>query len=580
MNYEPKGLALDIFKKRYAAHENETWEEACERVALHVSNAEQGDARVKYKTEFEEVLKKNWFMPGGRTFYGSGRAKGQLLNCFVIGTEDSREGWGETVKDMIVISGTGGGVGLNCSPVRPRNSPISGSGGVATGAVSLMEIINASGEVIKSGGGRRTALMLCLNLDHGDILEFLDKKLDLGKLNNANVSIVFDEDPEEFFRKVKNDENFELKFKGKVVGIVKAALLWSKIIRNALKNGEPGVLNFHHANKMSPTWYIAKLVSTNPCGEICMSPDDSCVLGSIVLPRFVTKSGEVRWKDMERAIYLGVRFLDDVITINNYPLPKIQQFCQEVRRIGLGVMGLHDMLLMLGHKYNSPEGLEFVDKLMGFIKNKSYESSIELAKEKGPFARFDAEKHLKGGFVKTLKPTIRKAIQEHGLRNAALNTMAPTGTTSMVADTSSGVESIFAPAYLRRWRKDDILVEDVVIAPLLKQFLDEGKDISHFQGAYDLSMRDHFEMQRVCQKHVDNAISKTINLKPGVSEEELSDLYMEYLPELKGVTVYPEGSRENQPLTPLSLDEAMLHYGNSLVGSAGVDSCKSGVCDI
>ena len=578
-NFNPEGLSLDIFKSRYAAHENESWIEACERVAIHVANAETGDNRQKYRERFQDVLSKNFFMPGGRIFYGSGRAKGQLLNCFVIGTEDSREGWGKTVSDSIVISGTGGGVGLNASSIRPRGTSISGTGGNATGAVSLMEIINAAGDVIKAGGGRRTALMLCLDVDHGDIEEFLNKKLDLGKLNNANVSIVFRDDPEEFFKKVRNDAEFDLVFKNKVVKRVKARDLWFKVVENALKNGEPGVLNMHFANKMSNIAYKYVLQSTNPCGEICMSPDDCCCLASLVLPRFV-KNEKIDWETLREVIFVGTRFLDDVLTVNNYPLPQIAEMCSNLRRLGLGIMGLHDMLLMCGMKYNSPEGLELVDAVMKFIKNRSYEASIELAKEKGPFPVFDRDKYLKSNFVKGLKPTIRKAIAEHGIRNCALNTIAPTGTTSMVAGVSSGIEPMFASAYERRFWKGDTREMEVVVHPLFKQFIAEGRSVEHFQGAHELSMKDHLEMQRVCQKHVDNAVSKTINLPQGCSSEELSELYMEYLPELKGITVYPEGSRENQPLTPLSNDEAWKHAAEAISGVSGFDSCKNGSCDI
>ncbi len=200
--YQPVGFAHEIFQKRYALHEHETWAEACERVGHHVASAEHGDLLIKYQKIFAEMLKKNLFIPGGRIWYGSGRPKGQLLNCFVIPSEDSREGWGKSTSDMIIITGTGGGLGINCSPVRPRGSVINGSGGSATGAVSLMEIFNAAGEVIKAGGGRRTALMLALNLNHGDIQEFLDKKLDLKQLNNANISVIFNENPENFFSKI------------------------------------------------------------------------------------------------------------------------------------------------------------------------------------------------------------------------------------------------------------------------------------------------------------------------------------------------------------------------------------------
>lgn len=584
--YQPEGLALEIFQKRYQIHKEETWQEACDRVASHVAAAEIGEDIVKWRGVFAESLKKNHIMPAGRIWYGSGRPKGQLLNCFVIPSKDSREGWGKNASDMIIISGTGGGVGTNYSPIRPRNSKITGSGGVASGAVSLMRGINAFGEEMKAGGGRRVALMMALNINHGDIVEFLDTKLDLKKLNNANVSVIFDDDPEQFFAVVKARGNLELKHNGQVIGTASAEMLWKKIISNALKGGEPGLLNGFLANRMNNVWYFKQLVCTNPCGEIWLVEYDCCDLGALVLPRFVVdQAGEmtIDWASMRDAIVTLVRFLDDVLTVNNYPLAEIKETCFNIRRIGLGVMGLHDMLLLLGMKYNSDAGLEMIDRLMKFIKEAAYEASIDLAIEKGAFPMFDAEKFLKSGFIKTLKPSIKSRIRKNGIRNCAILTIAPTGTTSMVAAVTSGIEPMFAPAYRRRFRDGEVLKEEIVIHPLLKEFHARGRSSDHFQGAYDLSIRDHFEVQRICQKHLDNACSKTINVPQGVSEEELSELYMEYLPELKGVTIYPEGSRADQPLTPLTLEEAIVHAENVTtisLSEEGTRGCKSGACEI
>lgn len=577
--YDPQNFCLEIFMRRYALHEKETWLEACDRVAGHVAMAERGEHVPQFKQTFSEILKRNLFMPGGRIWYGAGRPKGQLLNCFVVPTSDSREGWGKTASDMIVISGTGGGLGINFSPIRSRGLPINGSGGYATGAVSLMEIVNAAGEVIRAGGGRRTALMFALGLNHGDIEEFLDKKLDKEQLQNANVSVVFDENPEEFFEAVKKDGELELKFRGRVLNKIPARRLWKKIVKNALHGGEPGLLNGYLANKTNNIWYYKPVICTNPCGEIWLIEYDCCDLGALVLPRFVV-DGELDWKLLKETITTSVRFLDNVLTVNNYPVPEIKETCSNIRRIGLGVMGLHDMLLLCGLKYSSDAGLEFVDKVMGFIKNAAYEASVDLAQEKGAFPKFDAEKFLKSGFVKTLKPSIRSKIREFGIRNCALLTIAPTGTTSIVCGVSSGIEPLFAPAYVRKFRAGDELKSEIVIHPLLKDFVDRGRSVKHFQGAYDLKLRDHFEMQRTCQRHLDNACSKTINLMPGVSEEELSDLYIEFFPELKGVTVYPEGSRDDQPLTPLSLEEAVKHVKDAKTEAKSLDACKSGSCDI
>lgn len=578
--YRPQGFALEIFQSRHAAHETETWEDACQRVAQHISNAETGAARDTWKSRFADVLENNLLMPGGRIWYGAGRARGQMLNCFVVGTEDSREGWGKTVSDSIVISGTGGGVGLNASPVRPRGTPIRGTGGQSTGAVSLMEIINAAGEVIKAGGGRRTALMLALGISHGDIVEFLDKKLDLKQLNNANVSVVFDDNPEIFFQKVAADESWPLYHQGGQVGAIPARVLWERIVKNALAGGEPGILNGYLANKMSNIWYVEPLTCTNPCGEIWLSPYDCCCLAALVLPRFV-ENGVVDWELLESVVKIGVRFLDNVLTVNTYPLPEIQAKCSTLRRIGLGITGLHHMLLEIGIKYNSPEGLEFVDKLMNKIKTWSYEASSDLAAEKGPFPAFDAGRFLKSGFSKTLRPSLREKIRRQGMRNCALNTIAPTGTISMVCETSSGIEPIFAAAYERRYRKGEELAMEVVVDPMFKRFVAEGRGVEHFVGAHDLSMRDHLEMQRTCQRHVDNAVSKTINLPYGTSADELSALYMEYLPDLKGITVYPDGSRENQPLTPIPLDRATALAEEAVSAeSLSADPCRSGVCEV
>lgn len=581
MTYQPTGFALEIFQSRHAAHQNETWAEACDRVAQHVANAETGEARNHWRDQFYQLLFNNYLMPGGRIWYGSGRARGQLLNCFVTGAGDSREAWGRTVSDSIVISGTGGGVGVNCSPVRPRGTAIRGTGGTATGSVSLMEIINAAGDVIKAGGGRRTALMLALGLSHGDIVEFLDKKLDLKQLNNANVSVIFDDNPEKFFELVAGDGDWPLMHQGREVGKLPARVLWERIVKNALAGGEPGLLNGYLANKMSNIWYVEPLTCTNPCGEIWLSPYDCCCLGALVLPRFVTEGREVDWELLKQAVKNGVRFLDDVLTVNNYPLPEIQAKCAQLRRVGLGITGLHHMLLELGLKYNAPSGLEFVDELMKKIKNWSYEASSDIAAEKGSFTAFEADKFLRSGFAKTLKPSLREKIRRDGMRNCAVNTIAPTGTISMVCETSSGIEPIFAPAYERRYRKGEELAMEVVVDPMFKRFVAEGRGVKHFVGAHDLSMRDHLEMQRVCQRHVDNAVSKTINLPHGTSPEELSELYTEFLPELKGITVYPDGSRENQPLTPLPLDRAIELAEEAVIAeSLSADPCRSGACEI
>lgn len=399
--YTPENLANIIFQQRYAIAGEETWDQATLRVANHVAAAEHNGNRSKWSQRFHSALRDCLFIPGGRIFYGSGRPKGQLLNCFVVPTDDSREGWGKTVSDMLIISGTGGGVGINFTPIRPRGTPITGTGGEATGAVSLMEVIDQVGEVIKAGGGRRTALMLCLDYNHGDIREFLFKKFNrveidtsseesvraaLSKtypdlpsdavtaiieavandpqseivlhnllkhqrdkvLRNANVSINVDE---AFFEAIRNDEDIVMTWRGKEVDRIAATELWDLIARNAWESGEPGILNRGLANKMNNIWYHSPLISTNPCGEIWLEPYGCCDLGAINLSRHINEAGDdFDWDALGDTVTMGVRFLDNVLDVNTYPLPEIEKNCQQVRRIGLGVLGMaHALVLSLIH---------------------------------------------------------------------------------------------------------------------------------------------------------------------------------------------------------------------------------------
>jgi ribonucleoside-diphosphate reductase alpha chain len=447
--YQPKGLSETIFKERYTIHSNESWQEASQRLATHVASTEENGNKERYAEKFYEEIVTNRFMPGGRIWYGSGRPRAQLLNCFVVPTSDSREGWGKTIHDVIVVSGMGGGVGINCSPIRPRGSRIGGTGGVATGAVSLMEMINAVGDVLVAGGGRRLALMLDLNMTHPDMPEFIDAKLNKNKLNNANVSVIIDKkmNTEAFVKKVRNGENFDLAFSGSHNSKVNAADLWEKIVQNAWSSGEPGVLNGDLANRESNIWYHKPLISTNPCGEIWLEEYGSCDLGAIVLPRFVDDLGDIEWDELSKTIRIAVRFLDNVLSVNEYPLPEIRDNSNTVRRIGLGIMGLHDMLIKMGYNYSSHTALSFVDQLMEFIKIEAYLASIELAKEKGPFAAYQDDFLLSGFITRAIPEWVQNEIAEHGIRNCALLTIAPTGTTGMVSDVSTGIEPIFAPAY-------------------------------------------------------------------------------------------------------------------------------------
>lgn len=557
--YSPQGLAKTIFDDRYTLYEGESWTDASKRLSRHVARAEENEyQRTKAEESFYDAIVNNYFMPGGRIWYGAGRSRAQLLNCFVVPTQDSREGWGKTIYDTIVISGMGGGVGINCSPSRPRGAVINGTGGKSTGAVSLMEMINNVGNVIVGGGGRRMALMLDLDIDHPDLKEFMDKKLNTNELTNANVSVIMNRDPRQFAEMVKQGADYPLMFNGMQYGSANAKGVWERIVHNAWKSGEPGVLNGHLANQESNIWYYSPLVSTNPCGEIWLEQYGCCDLGALVLPRFVDNLGNFQWSLFIDTARTAVRFLDNVLTVNEYPLPEIKDNCNQVRRIGLGILGLHTALIQMGIKYASDAGKEFIDELMRVLKETAYDASTELAAEKGPFPAFQREAFLNSGFVKRSIPGhLQARIALNGIRNCALLTIAPTGTTGMVADVSTGIEPIFSAAYWRRFYKptDDgsrVLDKELVINPLW----DEVKDVSLLQGAYDVTPEQHFEIQKIAQSHIDNAVSKTINLASDYSVDNLSALWLEYMPELKGTTFYRAGSRGEEPLEAIPLEEA------------------------
>ncbi len=995
--YNPQGFALKIFQDRYAIHPEETFEQACSRVASHISNAELGEKREEYKQSFFDLLNTNRFSPGGRIWRGSGRPRGQLLNCFVIPAEDSREGWGQALSDVTIISGTGGGVGLNFSKIRPRGTPVRGTGGEATGAVSLMRAINAVCNELREGGGRRclpkdtlihtdhglipisdielhhrvqtfsgkfaqviekkytgekrlvvintqmgefysssdhrwavlndldgnirwipaidlqpedrliflndgidgkktflppyqydkpkmatttkdicipeltteiawflgqvhgdghvclggensrsyvsiacaddlpdqhdrvvkvlqefgeelyvserkdgtekcstprvtsvqlaqyfskfkvsntemdipdfilcgtkkirsaylsglldadgylgrtnklspiriassiypnflkqvravlsslgvvssikvlkancrpdhwkqiynleivgiqsiektrtlickysskylrdgiksrkkeqnsitvpgdllrnsqykdrfsntywrkdsatecswtkfqstigersfqpiaiksvslsnkiehtydiqvlddemfiaegllvhnSALMFCLNYDHPDLVEFMEAKLDRQELNNANVSVCINN---EFLQLLDNNEDVVFKWQGEERSRLPAREIWDKIVENSLKSGDPGVLNLGLANEYNTISYFTDLVSTNPCGELFMSPYDCCCLGAINLSTHIIDK-QMDWDILEETIALGVRFLDNVLDQNHYPLSIIQETCQKHRRIGIGILGLHDMLLKMGIKYSSSKAKELIDEVMCFIKKRSYDTSIELAIEKGSFHALDREKHIKTGFAKKcLTPSLRRRIKQHGIRNCAILTIAPTGTTAIVANTTSGIEPLFEKMYWRSFNVHKKMHDEkreadreLVVHPLVEEFIREGKSIKHFESAHEISPDNHLIIQEICQKHIDNSISKTINLPSDYSAEQLSKAMRKYADTLKGMTIYRDTSKGRSPLIPATLAEVQENLAN-IRQEAIANDCPKGVCDV
>ena len=589
-HFVPTDYSLQIFRDRYAFTESETWQEACERVARQMAIAELPEKQQQYKDKFYSILSSNMFVPGGRIWYNSGRTNPQLLNCFVLDpNKDSREGWGKSSYNMIVTSMTGGGCGDDFSDVRPRGASISGQKGVAPGAVELMRLIDNCADPVRNGGQRRVALMFSLDLDHPDIEEFLNAKLTKGELTHANVS-VRSKHTKEFIRAVKNDADWELNWKGKYKKTVKAKAIWDTIVANAYNSAEPGFLNWELVESESNIWYIEPLVTTNPCVEIALSAYDCCCLGHLVLTRFINNN-QIDYALLGNTIRTAVRFLDNVLSVNSYPLPEMKVKSQALRRIGLGTTALADTLATLGLRYGSDEGNKFIDKLYRFISKAAYEASIMLAVEKGAFPLCNPEKHIESGFMKRMPAKIRSLVQEHGIRNCCILTQAPTGTVSILSgNCSSGIEPMFSPAYERRYWDKDERKTVLVFHPLFEQFMTEGKAVDHFVGSHQLSVRDHMEVQRIVQRHVDNAVSKTINIPHDYPMEEVEKAWLEYLPHLKGTTFYRDGTRgmvredgtvEPPPLSPIPIEEAKARFKETHDTEVKVvDDCASGVCSL
>ena len=588
--YEPEGFSLEIFKSRYAFTPEETWQEACLRVAQQIVSAEIPTKQAMWKEKFTIALESNLFVPGGRIWANAGRPVASMLNCFVLSPDkDSSEGWGQSAYNMIVTSMRGGGCGDDFSDVRPRGASIAGQRGMAPGAVELMRLIDACAQPVRNGGQRRVALMFSLDLDHPDIEEFLNAKLVQGQLTHANVSVRC-RHTKTFIKAVKDDGEIELQWKGRYKRTIKARSLWETIVQNAYNSAEPGFLNWELVEGESNIHYIEGLVTTNPCGELALAAMEPCCLGHVVLSRFI-KDGEVDYAELANTIRLGVRFLDNVLSINHFPLPAMATKSHSLRRIGLGTTALADTLALLGYKYGSEEGNKFIDKLFRFISKIAYEASILLAVEKGPFPLCDPSQHVESGYIKRMPAKIKSLLSENGIRNCAILTQAPTGTVSILSgNCSAGIEPMFAPAYQRRYWENEVRKTQLVFHPLFAQFMREGRDTTHFVSAHELSVRDHLEVQSIIQSHIDNAVSKTINIPESMPMAEMEAAWLEYLPYLKGTTFYRENTRgyvnkdghvEPPPLVPLTLEQAKDAYIKEQGVEGGLmTDCPSGVCHV
>jgi ribonucleoside-diphosphate reductase alpha chain len=490
--------------------------------------------------------------------FGAGQSrKSTLLNCYFFKIkEDSIEAIFEWCKEAARTYSYGGGVGTDISVLRPRGAPVNNAAIYSSGSVSFMELLSTTTGTIGQAG-RRGALMITIRVDHPDIEDFINVKRDLKKVNYANISVKISDD---FMRAVVADEDFLLRFKNEKADItrsVRAKDVWRSLIRGAWESAEPGVLFWDTIKRDSTTEYNGMEVEgVNPCSEQTLESYGCCCLGSVNLSAFVkepfSERASIDWDSLTRGCQYAVRFLDNVLDYNadRHPLPQQKKASLWSRRIGVGITGLGDMLIKLGLKYDDDSTIEFVDHLFERIKGVIYEYSSELAKEKGSFPAFDAEKHLKQPFVQRLEEKVKEKIKTQGLRNAAITTIPPVGSGSILAGCSSGVEPVFALSYTRR-SKSLSEGEFKVFHPLVREYMnvngasDEKQLPNYFVTSHQIRPEMRVAMQATIQKHIDTAISSTVNLPEEITQEEVEKVYMlAWKTGCKGITVYREGSRE------------------------------------
>jgi ribonucleoside-diphosphate reductase alpha chain len=415
-----------------------------------------------------------------------------------------------------------------------------------------------------------------MQVEHPDIFSFIDAKADRKQLNCFNLSVAV---TETFLVAVERDADWELRFAQKTYKVVKAREIWRKIMESMVLNDEPGLLNWDNMTKNN-SYYYDPVTCTNPCGEAILEPYGICNLGSLVLPNFITGTVNTNWKKLEDTIKLAVRFLDDVIEANKYVLKEFDIKAHNSRRIGIGIMGLAEYLFAKGLRYGSPKAVGEVERLMRFVRDSIYTAMVELADEKGAFPKFDPVQYGKASFIRKLPAPLRMDIKEHGVRCVTAMAIAPTGTISLVAGVNSSIEPLFAKAYMR----SDRISDRMYVHPLYKKLLESGEPIPEwFVDAYDLQPSDHFDIQAVIQKYVDGAVSKTINMPKGTTADQFSRLTLEYIRDLKGVTVYVDGTREDQILTKVEEPEVREYLKtNESKSNADIETtkCASGNCEI
>jgi ribonucleoside-diphosphate reductase alpha chain len=567
--------AKEIIKSRYLwVTKGETeWDDIAKRVGSVVGGGSTPSD--VYTDSYIEMLSEGWFIAGGRINRNAGRPRGSMFNCYNVPIGDSIEEITDAYSACMRLWKDGGGTGLTFSDLRPSGAPLISTEGESSGPMPFLWGLNEAGRAIRTGGQRRAAGLALLAVSHPNIMDFITCKQNDGDYDLFNLSVGI---TEEFIDAVREDKEWNLTWRNKVFDTIPARDLWSAMVKGLSNNGEPGIINMDNLCSNN-SYYFAPIIGTNPCGETCLEAWGVCNLGSLVLKHFVSGS-RIQWKKLEEVIHLAIRFLDSCIDVNLYTLPEVKITAQRGRRVGLGVMGLADMFLGLGVRYGSRESLDVAERLFKFIRNVSYEASIKLAIEKGTFPAFEPTPYCKAKFIRTLPPSLRQSIRKHGTRNVTLMAMAPTGTISLVPECSGGIEPIPYLAYKRK----DYVSERFYIHPAYKEALLSGKaKADYLVDSTDLRPIDHIEIQSVIQRYTDGAVSKTIYIAEDESLLSLSDVLLESISDLKGVTVYRDGSREGQPLVPLSIDEALKVVRNEKdvqVADADTLVCASGKCEI
>lgn len=594
--------SIKILKRRYLNKNEhgitETPEEMFRRVAESIAKGDLQYSKTNdisaLASEFYTMISQCYFMPNSPTLMNAGKKLGQLAACFVLPIDDSLEEIFETIKNTAIIHQSGGGTGFSFSRLRPKNSIVKSTMGVSSGPVSFMNVFNAATEAVKQGGTRRGANMGILRVDHPDILDFIDCKLDTNNLNNFNISVAI---TDKFMEAYFNNTDYDLINPQTKTAVkqLSAKYVFDKIVNNAWSTGEPGIIFIDRINRDNPTPKIGEIESTNPCGEVPLLPYEACNLGSVNLGLMV-ENKTINWELIEHTVKYAIKFLDNVITINNYPLPQIREIVNNNRKIGLGVMGLADMLMKLEIPYDSEKGVNLAGQIMEFIDYTSKKASVELAKERGSFNNFkdsiyDRENYLYKKFTgKSFGKITDKQwleldnqIKTYGIRNATTTCIAPTGTISMIAGASGGIEPIFGLIFSRLILdktkmleinpifKEYMINHNLYNEELMEQIYKEGtlahinnidkktKDI--FKTAHDIEPYWHIKMQSAFQIHTDNAVSKTVNFKENATIDDIKNTYiLAYQNNLKGITVYRNNSRQFQPMNLNTTQKDNIQY--------------------